>query len=99
MERIIIDVNALINDMCEGNIGAFTFLNSLAMQKYPEGIRAILFMEELEIRGEKAYKLWKDCCNCNYNKVFQTLQAFRDGKFTSDQIHENLNQNNAKPFI
>lgn len=99
MERITIDVNALIIDMCEGNIGAFTFLNSLAVQKCPEGIRAILFMEKLEIRGEKAYKLWNDCCNRNYNKVFQTLQAFRDGKFTSDQIHDNLNQNYAKPFI
>lgn len=99
MERITIDVNALIIDMCEGNIGAFTFLKSLSVQNYPEGICAILFMENLEIRGEKAYKLWNDCCKRNYNKVFQTLQAFRDGKFTSDQIHENLNQNHAKPFI
>lgn len=99
MERITIDVNALIIDMCEGNIGAFTFLNSLAVQKYPEGIRAILFMEELEIRGEKAYKLWNDCCKRNYDKVFQTLQAFREGKFSSKQIHKNLDQNYAKPFI
>lgn len=86
-----------IINMSEGNPGAMEILsemiNDAKMSIY------ILLLDTLEIRGSKLYMLYNDCSNRDYIKFENTILLIKMGKFTKEQIHFNLDQTRAIPFI
>ena len=97
-----ITANMTVEDMLiimsEGNPGALTCM--MQMIKFdPEALLDILLFDSIGIYGSKIYMLWNDCCDRDMKKFKETIQAFRDGKFSEKEIHENLSQIRARPFI
>ena len=88
----------LIN-MCDGNPGALTCMIGMLKRDAGKAVLQILQFDMLGIYGSKIYMVWNDCCGRDYDKLDETIQAFAEGKFTREQIHENLNQVRARPFI
>ena len=88
----------MLTVMAEGNPGALTFLIGMLTES-PAAFLDILFLDSMGIRGTKLYMLWNDCCQKDMGKFEETLIAFRMGKFTRQEIHENLSQVTAQPFI
>lgn len=92
-------LHEVISIMSEGNPGALECISMMfADNAYGTAIDLLLF-DKLEIYGSKLYMVWNDCCNRDMKKFKETIRAFRSEKFTKEQIHENLNQIRAKPFI
>lgn len=84
--------------MSESNPGALKCLVAM-LKTGPQGLMDILLMDSLGIYGTKIHMLWNDSCGCDIVKLNETMQAFREGKFTREQIHANLSQVRATPFI
>ena len=85
--------------MCEGNPGALTCMMQMIQTDPMTGMLDILLFDSLGIYGSKIYMVWNDCCGRDMAKFKETIQAFRKGKFTEEEIHENLSSVRAKPFI
>ena len=100
MERIKPNMNLeqMLTVMAEGNPGALVCMVGL-LRSGPTGFMDIMYLDTLGIYGAKIYMLWNDSCEQNMCKFKQTLWAFRQGKFTREQIHENLMRVRAQPFI
>ena len=84
--------------MSEGNPGALTCMMQM-LESDPMGILDILMFDSMGIYGSKIYMVWNDCCGRDMRKFKKTLQAFREGKFSQEEIHENLSRVRAQPFI
>ena len=84
--------------MSEGNPGALTCLMQM-LESDPMAMLDILLFDSMGIYGSKIYMVWNDCCGRNMEKFKKTIQAFREGKFTEQEIHDNLSRVRAKPFI
>lgn len=84
--------------MSEGNPGALTCMMQM-LQTNPMSFMDILLFDKMGIYGSKIYMVWNDCCGRDMKKFKDTIQAFREGKFSEEEIHENLNRPYAKPFI
>lgn len=84
--------------MSESDPGALKCLVGM-IQTGPQGLMDILLLDDLGIYGTKVYMLWNDSCGRDMEKLKCTMQAFREGKFTREQIHANLSQVQAAPFI
>ena len=91
-------VEKMLTMMSEANPGALNCLVSM-LRTGPQGFMDILLMDSLGIYGSKIHMLWADCCGQDMTKMQETLMAFRQGKFTREQIHANLSQVKAIPFI
>ena len=59
----------------------------------------IMLFDSMGIYGSKIYMVWNDCCGRDMKKFKETIQAFREGKFSVEEIQENLSRVRAKPFI
>ena len=98
--RITADMNMqdMLFTMSEGNPGALTCMMQM-MNSDPMALLDILLFDSLGIYGSKIYMVWNDCCDRDMVKFKETIQAFREGKFSKEEIHENLSHVRAKPFI
>lgn len=92
-------VQDMLITMCDGNPGALTFMMEMIQDDPMTGILDILLFDSMGIYGSKIYMVWNDCCGRDMEKFRETLRAFREGKFTEEEIHENLSLPYAKPFI
>ena len=99
--RITADMSMqdMLITMCEGNPGALTCMMQMIQTDPMTGMMDILLFDSMGIYGSKIYMVWNDCCGRDMGKFRETIQAFRDGKFTEEEIHENLSRVYAKPFI
>lgn len=88
----------MLFEMSEGNPGALTCMMQM-LNSYPEALLDILLFDTMGIYGSQIYMVWNDCCGRDMDKFKETIQAFREGKFSEEEIHENLSQGYAKPFI
>lgn len=84
--------------MSEGNPGALTCMMQM-MNSDPMALLDILLFDSMGIYGSKIYMVWNDCCGRDMAKFKETIKAFREGKFSEEEIHENLSRSYAKPFI
>lgn len=98
--RITADMSMqdMLITMSEGNPGALTCMMQM-MNSDPRALLDILFFDSIGIYGSKIYMVWNDCCGRDMGKFKETIQAFREGKFSEEEIHENLSRLRAKPFI
>lgn len=98
--RITADMSVqdILITMSEGNPGALTCMMQM-MTSDPMALLDILLFDSMGIYGSKIYMVWNDCCGRDMAKFKETIQAFREGKFTEEEIHENLSRPYAKPFI
>ncbi len=98
--RITADMSVqdMLITMSEGNPGALTCMMQM-MTSDPMALLDILLFDSMGIYGSKIYMVWNDCCGRDMAKFKETIQAFREGKFTEEEIHENLSRPYAKPFI
>ena len=85
--------------MCDGNPGALTCMMEMIQHDTFSGIMDIMLFDSMGIYGSKIYMVWNDCCGRDMEKFKETLKAFREGKFTEEEIHQNLSLPYAKPFI
>ena len=85
--------------MCDGNPGALTCMMQLIQNDPLTGLLDIMLFDSMGIYGSKIYMVWNDCCARNMEKFKETIKAFREGKFTEEEIKENLSRPYAKPFI
>lgn len=99
--RITADMSMkdMLITMCEGNPGALTCMMQMIQTDPMTGIQDILLFDSMGIYGSKIYMVWNDCCGRDMGKFKETIQAFREGKFSEEEIHENLSRLYAKPFI
>ena len=93
------DLTTVISIMTEGNPGAAECIGLMFLDDAYDTALDLLLLDKLEIYGSKIYMLWNDCCGRDVQKMRKTISAFRNHKFTKEQIHENLSQVRAKPFI
>lgn len=89
----------MILTMSEGNPGAMNVTMQMIQDPNPRGVLDILLLDSLDIRGSKIYMLWSDCSGKDMEKYYRTLMMLRCGTFTEEQIHSNLGQVYATPFI
>lgn len=89
----------VIEAMSEGNPGAIECIGLMFLDEPYDTALDMLLLDKLEIYGSKLYMLWNDCCGRDVQKMRKTIKAFRSHKFTKEQIHENLSQVRAQPFI
>lgn len=92
-------VQDMLITMCDGNPGALTCMMKMIQDDHMTGMLDILLFDSMGIYGSKIYMIWNDCCGRDMEKFKETLRAFREGKFTEEEIHENLSLPYAKPFI
>lgn len=97
------DTMEILYKMSEGNPGAISILTKLLSKETTQElvdsiINVILPLDTLGVYGSKLYMLWVDACDNNTDKVKKVIELWRNGKLTKEEIHENLNQNYAKPF-
>ena len=83
--------------MTGGDITAVSCLTE--MLKLPNGLNDIHFLNDLGLDGRMIATLWNDACGQDLNKLEVTIEAFKAGEFTEEQIHENLNSWNVEPFV
>ena len=88
-----------ITVMCEGNTGAIACVAQMINEDPFIGFLDLVLLDILGIYGSKIDMLWNDSCECNMEKFKKTLQIFREGNFSEEEIHKNLSQVRAKPFI
>ena len=98
--RITTDMSMqdMLITMSEGNPGALICMIQM-MNSDPMALLDIMLFDSIGIYGSKIYKVWNDCCGRDMGKFKETIQAFRDWKFSEKEIHENLSRVRAKPFI
>lgn len=65
----------------------------------PRVLLDILLLDALDIRGEKVWYLFSDCCKGNFGKFKRTLMALRDGAYSETKIQGNLELCKAIPFL
>lgn len=98
-EKITGDMSiiTMVKTMSNGNPGAFSVL--MKMLSKPTGLLDILSLDSMDIRGEKIWLLFNDCCNQDMNKFDKTLKVLRCGGFTHEEIQSNLSLIRAIPFM
>ena len=78
-------------DICNGNIGALTFL----MEAYEIDLfgaeKAFQRMQDNNITGSKLYMLWNDCCDRDTKKALQIMK-----NNTIQDIDEHINYENGR---
>lgn len=60
-------------DIVEGNPGAMTFLMDAYDKFLGKAELAFQKMQDNDIRGEKLYLLWNDCCNRDTEKAIRII--------------------------
>ena len=87
----------LLNIIGEGNPGAIEVI--MKTLKSDKGEKDLLLLDTKDIRGEKLWKLYSDCCGKNMFKYKRTLMALQSGIYSNEQIQGNLSLQRAIPFL
>lgn len=87
----------MIEVMAQGNRGALNVLTQMMGDE--KRFKDILLCDSLNIRGSKLYMLHNDCCSRRMTKFDRTLNLFRFGIFSEEEIQKNLGLDYAIPFI
>lgn len=78
-------------DICEGNVGALTFL----MEAYDIDLfgaeKAFQRMQDNNITGSKLYMLWNDCCKRDTKKALNVMNTN-----TIEDIINHINYENGR---
>lgn len=91
------DMMSMIYNLSEGNPGALMII--MNMMESLEGQRDLLTCSDLNIKGSKLYMLNSDCCKKDPAKFKSTINMLRNGVFSIEEIHENLDLPYAIPFL
>lgn len=83
--------------MTGGDIDAVDCLTE--MLKIPTGLSDIHYLNDLGLDGRMIATLWNDACGQDLDKLEATIEAFKSGAYTREQIHENLNSWNVESFV
>lgn len=59
--------------VADGNIGALTCCMDLIETTNEKAITALQRAYEMELKGDKLYLIWNDCCNRDAEKTIQVL--------------------------
>ena len=99
MEKITVNMSTMdiLMVMSEGNPGAITVLAKMLNE--PMGLFQILFLDSMDIRGSKIWMLYKDCSGENMTKFSRTLTLLKNGAYSVEEIHANLDLPYALPFL
>lgn len=85
--RINGDYQELLVKLCEGNIGALTFLIELSHKsRYAPAILA--FLDHNNISGEKAYLLWNDICKNDLKEVEKLFFEYMNDDLSIEEIKD-----------
>lgn len=57
----------------DGNIGAATCCMEILTSGDSKGITALQRMMDMNIKGEKIYLIWNDCCNRDIKKTIRVM--------------------------
>lgn len=93
------DMVEIIATMSEGNPGAATCMIQMFQYDFLTTMRDILWFDSMQIYGSKIYMIWNDCCKRDISKFKNTMEYLRSGKISKEEIHKNLNNVRAVPFI
>lgn len=93
------NMEQIFNAMSDGNQEAISCMKQMVRNDMVSAIRDLFLLDSLNIYGEQICKLWKECCGQNARKFKATIKAFRERRYTPEQIAENLSHQNPKPFI
>ena len=88
--------NQLFLVMADGNPGCLQFICEL--MRIPGGWEAFRMMENMSIRGERAYKLWNDCCGRDTEMAAEILSLAGKRKITHEEICAHIDQPYGLPF-
>ena len=91
-------IKEVLITMSDGNPGALTCMMTM-LDSDPLALLDILVLDSLEIYGSKLYMLWNDCCDRDMAKLKKTIQYLNSGAISKEEIHSNLGQIRAVPFI
>ena len=78
-------------EICEGNIGALTFLMGAYDVDMFGAEKAFQRMQDNNITGSKLYMLWNDCCDRDTEKALQIMN-----NNTIQDIVEHINYENGR---
>lgn len=78
-------------DICEGSVGALTFLMSAYDIDMFGAERAFSRMQYNNITGSKLYMLWNDCCDRDTEKALRIMK-----NNTIEDIVEHINYENGR---
>ena len=59
----------------------------------------IHYLNELGLDGSMIATLWTEACGCDIDRLQETIEAFKAGRYTKEQIQKNLKSWNVKPFV
>lgn len=83
--------------MTGGDIDAVSCLTE--MLKFPNGLNDINYLTDLGLDGRMIARLWNEACGQDLSKLEATIEAFKSGEYTQEQIHNNLNSWVVEPFV
>lgn len=85
--------------MSDGNQEAVSCMRQMVRNDMVSAIQDLFFLDSLGLYGKKISKLWNECCKQDARKFKATIKAFREHRYTTEQIAMNLSQQESKPFI
>ena len=80
-------IGEIITRIGENHNDSIKLLNLLS--SYRE-LGSILLLDNLELRGERIYNLFKDCCNEDIDKLILVLNNYNYKKLTKEDIYDHL---------
>ncbi len=80
--------------LCDGNPGAMRFLAEAVSVDPIIAIRVLSLLEEYDIRGDKIYILWNDCCD---RKTEFTMHVLLTKSIA--EIKEHINYGNIRGIL
>lgn len=78
-------------DIAQGNPGCLSFMGDAYARRMMDAERALQRMQDNDIKGDKIYMLWNDCCDRDTNK---TLDIMLNN--TIEDIVEHINYDHGR---
>lgn len=97
MKQDLMNLQSFIVKMADGNIGALSMIMDIMENHVARGLVALQRMEMLDIKGEKLYLIWNDCCFRDLNKTLDVMLE-RSKAEILDHIDMQKNWGRGKPF-
>lgn len=84
--------------MSEGNPGALQVVMNLMQDPNPHGFMRLLSCDSIGLYGSKLYMLWNDCCGRNMVKFNAVIDAWQQGRISTETIMEHVSGGWGTPF-
>ena len=85
--------------MTDGIPEASSVIMRLLQRSPQHGMQQIWICDEFGIYGRKLIKLLDEACNSDLEMFYETLKAFKAGRYTKEQIHRRLSLENPSQFV